>query len=62
MERYGKNYKIFEYLENEKSFLDEVKNIFHKELAFGEKIQISSKIADKNFKHNIYECDFKIVS
>ena len=25
----GKDYKKFKYLENEKSFLDEMKNIFH---------------------------------
>ena len=29
VERKRKNYKKFEYLENEKSFLDEIKNIFH---------------------------------
>ena len=31
----------FEYLENEKSFLDDIKNIFHifKGLSFGEKIK-----------------------
>ena len=31
----------FEYLENEKSFLDEIKNIFHsfEGLSFGEKIK-----------------------
>ena len=29
VERKGKNYKKIEYLENEKSFLDEIKNIFH---------------------------------
>ena len=28
VERKGKNYKKFEYLENEKSSLDEIKNIF----------------------------------
>ena len=32
----------FEYLEKKKSFLDEIKNIFHsfKRLSFGEKIKI----------------------
>ena len=44
MERKGKIMKI-EYLENEKSFLDEIKNIFHLiglfiGLSFGEKIKI----------------------
>ena len=29
-EKEGKNSQKFEYLENEKSFLDEIKNIFHK--------------------------------
>ena len=29
VERQGKKYKKSEYLENEKSFLDEIKNIFH---------------------------------
>ena len=37
-----------EYLENENSFLDEIKNIFH--FSFGEKIKISKKIADTSFK------------
>ena len=38
----GKKSQKFEYLENEKSFLDEIKNIFivFKGLAFGEKIKI----------------------
>ena len=27
----------FEYLENEKSFFDEIKNMFHEGLSFGEK-------------------------
>ena len=38
----GKKLQKFEYLENEKSFLDEIKNIFvvFKELSFGEKIEI----------------------
>ena len=35
--------------ENEKSFLDEIKNIFHR-LSFGEKIKIGQKIADSSFK------------
>ena len=37
----GKNLKKFEYLENEKSFLDEIKNIFHSSwrLSFDEKIK-----------------------
>ena len=29
VERKGKKLQKFEYLENEKSFLDEIKNIFH---------------------------------
>ena len=29
VERKGKNCKKLEYIENEKSFLDEIKNIFH---------------------------------
>ena len=35
----GKNYKKIEYLENERSFLDEIKNIFivFEGLSFGEK-------------------------
>ena len=28
VERKGKNYKKIEYLENEKSFFDEIKNVF----------------------------------
>ena len=38
----GKKSQKFEYLENEKSFSDEIKNIFHifKELSYGEKIKI----------------------
>ena len=28
-EKQGKKFQIYEYLENEKSFLDEIKNIFH---------------------------------
>ena len=38
----GKKSQKFEYLENEKSFLDEIKNIFHsfKGLSYGEKIKI----------------------
>ena len=38
----GKKSQKFEYLENEKSFLNEIKNIFivFKGLAFGEKIKI----------------------
>ena len=38
----GKKSQNFEYLENEKSFLNEIKNIFivFKGLAFGEKIKI----------------------
>ena len=41
VERKRKNTK-FEYLENEKSFLDEIKNIFivFEGLSFGEKIKI----------------------
>ena len=36
------NIQKFEYLENEKSFLDEIKNIFHsfEGLSFGQKIKI----------------------
>ena len=29
VERKGKNYKKFEYLENKKSFFGEIKNTFH---------------------------------
>ena len=38
----GKKLQIFEYLENEKSIFDEIKNIFHifKGLSFGAKIKI----------------------
>ena len=38
----GKKIQKFEYLENEKSFLDDAKNIFHSfdGLSFGEKIKI----------------------
>ena len=38
----GKKLQEFEYLENEKSLLDSIKNIFHsfKGLSFGEKIKI----------------------
>ena len=38
----GKKSQKFEYLENEKSFLNEIKNIFivFKGLAFGEEIKI----------------------
>ena len=36
VERNGKNFKKFEYLENEKSFFDKMKNIFYSEgLSFG---------------------------
>ena len=44
MERKGKTTKI-EYLEDEKSFLDEIKNIFivFKGLSFSEKIKIDQK-------------------
>ena len=45
----GKKSQKFEYLENKKSFLDEIKNIFHR-LSFGEKIKIGQKIADTSFK------------
>ena len=39
VERKGKNYKKIEYLKNEKSFLDEIKNFFivFKELQFSKK-------------------------
>ena len=30
VERKRKSYKNFEYLQNKKSFLDEIKNIFHR--------------------------------
>ena len=38
----GKKLQKFEYLENEKSFLDEIKNVFvvFKGLSYGEKIEI----------------------
>ena len=38
----GKKLQKFEYLKNEKSFLDEIKNIFYsfKGLSLGEKIKI----------------------
>ena len=36
----GKKLQKFEYLEKEKSFLDEIKNIFH---SVGEKIKIDKK-------------------
>ena len=38
----GKKLQKFEYLENKKSFLDEIKNIFHgfEDLSFDEKIKI----------------------
>ena len=41
LERNGKNLQKFEYLENEKSFLDEIKTFFivFKGLSFGEKIK-----------------------
>ena len=35
--------QIFEYLENEKSFLDEIKNIVYEGLSFGEKIKFDKK-------------------
>ena len=52
VERKRKNKKI-EHLENEKSLLDEIlKNfIVFEGLLFGEKIKISSKIADTSFKN-----------
>ena len=52
VERKTKNRKI-EYLENEKNLLDEIfKNfIVFEGLLFGEKIKISSKIADTSFKN-----------
>ena len=42
-----------EYLENEKSFLDEIKNIFDSfwSAIIWWKIKISKKIADTSFKH-----------
>ena len=38
----GKKLQTFEYLENKKSFLDEIKNIFHsfQRVSFGENIKI----------------------
>ena len=38
----GKKLQKFEYLENEKSFFDEIKNIFHifERLSFGERVKI----------------------
>ena len=43
----------FEYLENEKSFLDEIKNIFHSfwRAIIWSKIKIWWKIADTSFKY-----------
>ena len=39
-----------EYLDNEKSFLDEIKNIFHSfGVSFSEKNKKIMKIADTNF-------------
>ena len=45
----------FEYLENEKSFLDEIKNIFHSfwRAIMWRKIKISCKIADTSFNVKI---------
>ena len=47
----------FEYLENEKSCLDEIKTFFtvFEGLSFGEKIKIWLKIADTSFKCQPYK-------
>ena len=53
MEKKGNNYKKIEYLENEKSFLDETKNhlfIVFKGLSVGEKILKNDKTVDTSFK------------
>ena len=49
----GKKLQKFEYLVNENSFLDEIKNFFivFEGLLFGEKIKICWKIADRSFKN-----------
>ena len=45
----------FEYLENEESFLDEIKNIFHSfwRLSFGDESKFVKK---KTSKGTIYKC------
>ena len=55
VERKEQKLQKFEYLENEKSFLDEIKKHFSvfEGLSFGEKIKISEKIADASF--NVYK-------
>ena len=47
MERTGKNYRKCEYLKNEKTFLNEVKDTFHsfEGLSFGEKKSFLIKIS-----------------
>ena len=49
----GKRLHKFEHLENEKSFLDEMKNIFFivfEGLSFWEKIKLDKKTVDASFK------------
>ena len=53
----GGKLQKFECLENGKSFLDEIKNIFtvFEGLSFGEKIEIWKKIADTSFEEGLYD-------
>ena len=70
VERKEEKLQKFEYLENEKSFLDEIKTFFtvFEGLSFGEKIKISEKIADASF--NVHkktfvtktECQYTLLS
>ena len=56
VERKGKKRQKFEYLENEKGFLDEIKNIFHRfwRAIIWCKNKNLIKIADTNFKQVIH--------
>ena len=49
--------QTFKYLKNEKSFLDEIKNIFHSfwRAIIWWKIKTWQKIADTRFKHCVYQ-------
>ena len=53
VERKGKKLQKFDYLENEKSFWDEIENIFHSfwRPIIWSKIKIWYKIADTSFKY-----------
>ena len=56
----GEKLQKFEYLENKKSFLDDIKNIFivFEGLSFDEKIKILEKIADTSLERLIFS-DFR---